>query len=63
MPAWNRRHKWTKAEQNVNGGDVVLVVSADSPRGSWPLARVLGVSTGRDSKVRAAKLKLGARHF
>ena len=34
----------------------MLVVSTDTPRGKWPLGRVLEVYPGKDCHVRVAKI-------
>ena len=61
IPALNRRQKWWRDYPNIKVGDIVLVVSADTPRGKWPLGRVLKVHPGADKKVRVAKLLVGGK--
>ena len=41
LPALTERRKWRNEARNVCEGDLVLVVDEKSPRGCWPLARVL----------------------
>ena len=41
LPALTERRKWKKDARNVCEGDLVLVVDENSPRGCWPLGRVL----------------------
>lgn len=36
-----------------------LVVSPDTPRGKWPMGRVLEVHPGNDGRVRVAKNQVG----
>jgi len=50
-------------KKDVRPGDVVLVVSSDTPRGQWPLGRVLKVYPGKDGKVRTVKLKVGNKQY
>jgi len=38
---------------------VVLIVSPDTPRGQWPLGRVIEVHPGEDGRVRVAKIQVG----
>ena len=40
-------------------GDVVLAISTDTPRGQWPLARVVETIQGQDGHVRVLKLLIG----
>ena len=58
LPALQARQKWTKACRNFSVNDVVLVVDESTPRGSWPLGRVLEVHESRDDGlVRSLKVK------
>jgi hypothetical protein len=59
LPGLQPRKKWTRAKENVKRGDVVLVVQANNPRGSWPLGRVTEVHPGRDGRVHVAEVKVG----
>ena len=56
IPELNRRQKWLNPQPNLSVGDLVLIVEPNSPRGSWPLARVKEVKLGRDNLVRSARL-------
>ena len=40
-------------------GDIVIVISADSPRAHWPLAKVINVFPGKDGRVRIAEIQIG----
>ena len=42
-----------------NVGEVVLVISPDTPRGNWPLGRVLEVYPGDDGRIRVVKIQVG----
>ena len=55
-PALQERQKWARPSRNFCVGDLVLVVDERVPRGQWPLDRIIGVHTGRDSLVRSAKI-------
>ena len=57
LPELHRRQKWLNEMPNVRKDDVVLIMDENSPRGSWPLARVNDVITGRDGLVRSVKLE------
>lgn len=59
LPGLNARRKWNKTQRDVQIGDVMLVISPDTPRGNWPLGRVLEVYPGQDGHVRVVKLQVG----
>ena len=59
LPELGARKKWNQERRDVQVGGVVLVVSSDSSRGSWPLGRVLEVFPGTDGRVRVAKVQVG----
>ena len=42
---------------NLKIGDLVLVVDYETPRGSWPVGRIVRVFPGCDDVVRAAEVK------
>ena len=48
-------------KKTLTDGDIVLLHDADLPRGCWKLAKVQGLITGRDGKVRGASLKVASR--
>ncbi|KAL0177460.1 hypothetical protein M9458_026354, partial [Cirrhinus mrigala] len=51
------RQKWSKVRQNINVGDIVVIVDPTSPRSSWPLARILETKPDSGGLVRSVKLK------
>jgi transposase InsO family protein len=58
LPMLQERQVWNKTCQNVAVDDVVLVADERTPRGSWPLGRVLEVYSNRkDGFVRSVKVK------
>ena len=60
LPMLQERQVWNKTRENIAVDDVVLVVDEKTPRGSWPLGRVLEVHTNRkDGFVRSLKVKTG----
>lgn len=74
--SWNRWAKdymfsltkmqtWQREKEDVQEGNLVLVSSENSPRGSWPLARVIGTDThnlrqAKSSHVRSVLLRLAS---
>ena len=59
VPALNRYVKWTDEHKNLKPGDIVLVLSPDTPRANWPLGRIVRVHPGRDGHVRVATVQIG----
>ena len=59
LPGLNARKKWFRTQRDVQVGDVILVVSPDTPRGNWPMGRVLEVHPRNDGRVRVAKIQVG----
>ena len=45
-----RMEKWTREHPSLSVGDLVLVTTEATPRGSWPLARVVQVEESRESR-------------
>ena len=59
LPRLNSRKKWLNPQKDLQVGEVVLIVSPDTPRGQWPLGRVIEVHPGEDGRVRVAKIQVG----
>ena len=59
LPGLSARKKWHRERQDVQVGEVVLLISPDTPRGKWPLGRVLEVYPGDDGRVRVVKVQVG----
>ena len=57
LPLLQTRSKWTIARRNFAIDDIVLIVDVQTPRNSWPMARVLEVYPNKDGLVRRLKLK------
>ena len=50
IPGLSNRRKWLKEERDLQSGDVVLVMSPNTPRGHWPLGRIAEVYQGNDGE-------------
>ena len=50
------RTKWHNQEQNLSGGDVVLVKDNDVSRNEWPMGKIVEALTSEDGKVRKVKI-------
>ena len=59
LPGLNARQKWRQEQRDVKVGDVVLVISPDTPRGKWPLGRILEIYPGKDGHIRVVKIQVG----
>ena len=57
------RGKWDKVKDPVKEGDVVLLTSNQTPRGLWPLARVVETFPGEDGFVRTVKVLARGKEF
>ncbi|KAI9553729.1 hypothetical protein GHT06_021665 [Daphnia sinensis] len=58
LPSLTERQKWLYGKKNLNVGDIVIVIEPDTPRGEWPIARVVKVFTGPDGVVLSAIVHL-----
>ena len=61
IPALNSRPKWTSEFRDLKVGDVVLVIQPDTPRGRWPLGRIVERYPGRDGHTRVSKVACGVK--
>ena len=61
LPLLQTRQKWLTPKRNVKLGDIVLIVDQDSPRGSWPMAKVIETFPDKWGFVRRAKLQTATR--
>jgi hypothetical protein len=55
------RGKWHTPTPNIKPGQVVIVFTDKQPRMKWPLAIITEVITGRDGRVRKAKIQMQKR--
>lgn len=61
LPTLQLRQKWTRASRNFEVGDLVLVVDDNTPRGQWPLGRVVFVHPDGEGMVRQCEVKVGSK--
>lgn len=57
LPLLQERQRWHEKKRSLKVGDIVVVMDASAPRGSWPLARVLEAFSDRQGLVRSVKLQ------
>ena len=53
-----QRTKWHETHRNVQENDLVLVISSNTPRNSWPVGRIIETYKGQDDLVRSARVRL-----
>ena len=64
VPTLNRRSKWhTQSDRLLKTGDLVWIVEPTSPRGYYPLARVVKLNFGSDAVARSAEVKTTSGNF
>jgi hypothetical protein len=57
VPALTERRKWIRPARNIEENDIVLIIDPSTPRGLWPIGRVVKVFAGADGVVRSATVK------
>jgi Family of unknown function (DUF5641) len=57
VPALTERRKWIRPARNIEENDIVLIIDPSTPRGLWPIGRVVKVFPGADGVVRSATVK------
>ena len=58
VPTLNKRVKWhAPPENSLKTGDMVWFVESTSPRGHYPLARIMSLNYGKDNTARSANLR------
>ncbi|KFD46665.1 hypothetical protein M513_12433 [Trichuris suis] len=57
LPTLQRRTKWMMESPNLKVDDVVVIVAPNSPKGQWPLSRIVDVFKGKDGRVRVVNVK------
>ncbi len=64
VPDLQKRTKWTTSEvQKLKSGDLVWVVESTSPRGFYPMARIVSLRYGADGFARSAELRTASGSF
>ena len=63
IPSLNSRKKWNSEKDDFKVGDVVLVLSTDTPRGHWPLGRITKTIIGSDKRVRVVNVQVGQKEL
>ena len=58
VPNLQYRNKWYKIRDNVEEGDIVLVIDKDNKRSKWNMGKIIACYPGEDNKVRSVKIKM-----
>ena len=58
VPSLSSRKKWYQSRKNLQVGDIVLLVSPESPRAHWLLGKVIEVYPGKDGYIGSVNYKL-----
>ena len=62
LPSLNKRVKWqTHYDSTLKTGDLMWVIEPDSPRGYYPLVRIVKLNYGKDGCARSALVKTATR--
>ncbi|KAK0154203.1 hypothetical protein N1851_003715 [Merluccius polli] len=57
LPLLQERQKWINPKKNIQTGDIVLIVDATAPRGSWMLGRALQTFQDGKGLVRSVRIR------
>ena len=63
IPTLQERHKWTKPQENLKLGDIVLMLDENVPRCEWPKAIVVDTYPSEDTYVRKVKVKTATSSY
>ncbi|XP_064647086.1 uncharacterized protein LOC135499946 [Lineus longissimus] len=57
LPLLQTRQKWLTPRRNVVPGDICLIVDQSSPRGAWPMAKIVETFPDKRGFVRRVRLR------
>ena len=57
LPTLIERKKWLYPTKPLTVGDIVLLADPNTPRGVWPLGRIISAYPGSDGIIRVATVK------
>ena len=63
VPNLQPRTKWVKLRQNIEIGDIVLVIDPDFKRGQWKMGKIIETYSGTDGNIRSAKIKTSTGNY
>ncbi len=59
LPNLNKRHKWFYPQEDLMPDDIVLVMSSETPRGKWPIGKIIKIFPGKDGHTRVVRVRVG----
>lgn len=63
LPTLQVRQKWETDKENLDSGQVVMLVDPQFPRASWPIGRITETYPGKDGRIRSAKVIIQGREY
>ncbi|XP_067265288.1 uncharacterized protein [Chanodichthys erythropterus] len=63
LPSLQARQKWRVEKENLQIGNVVMVVDPQLPRALWPVGKITEVFPGSDDRVRSVTVKVEKRTY
>ncbi|CAG2248710.1 unnamed protein product [Mytilus edulis] len=63
LPTLQQRNKWQREQRDVRIDDIVIIADDHTPRGQWPLGRVIEVIRSRDSLIRSCVIRTKESKF
>ena len=60
VPELNKRVKWQKTNEELVEGDIVWVLKDFTPRGIWPLGKIVKAHRGSDGTARSFDIQTAA---
>lgn len=63
LPSLQVRPKWKTDKENLQIGDVVMIVDPQLPRALWPVGKISEVHPGADDRVRSATVQVERRTY
>nr|XP_021334729.1 uncharacterized protein LOC101884915 [Danio rerio] len=63
LPNLQVRQKWKAEKENLQVGEVVMIVDPQLPRALWPVGKIEQVHPGADDRVRSATVQVGRKTY
>ena len=57
LPNSQSRSKWLKVREDIENGDIVLIIDPDIKRGKWKMGKIIETFPGTDGKIKSAKVE------
>lgn len=63
LPSFQTRSKWQLEKDNLNTGDVVMIIDHQLPRALWPVGNIVNIIPGADGRIRTAQVQVKDRTY